>query len=239
MYSYIYDTFIGQGKYEGLLYKIEKQLTDLGLNGKIIRLSASKNARVAVEDEIRQGTNTIIAVGDDSTVAQIVNAIAANQSENKHLVTLGIIPIGNKNNRLAAAFGIKSINQACEIILARHLQEFNLAQINQGYFLFKTILSAPDTILEIDKNYIIQNLKPVIVEISNNPIQTEEALAKKRLTLKISSREGESLFFIQELLMVNKQAIATTDDCLKIKTPARIKTSAEKIKVIVGRERII
>lgn len=239
MYAYIYDSFTNDAKYSRLLYKIEKRLTDLNLNGKIIRLGVSKNIKVAVDDEIRQGTKTIVAVGDDKTVAEVINAIISHKNIEKNQITLGIIPIAEKRNKLAATFGIKTISSACEILLARHLKTFQLAQINQGYFLFKAVLSAPDTVLEIDKICLIQNSKPVAIEITNSPVWPEENLANKKLALRVHNKEGESSFSAKEILIVNKDAIISTDNCLDIKTPARIKLSDEKIKIIVGKERAV
>ena len=144
-----------------------------------------------------------------------------------------------KNNKIAAAFGIKSIGSACETLLGRRLKTFQLAQINQGYFLFKAVLSSPDTLLEIDKTYVIQNVKPIALEVTNSPVWLEDNLAEKKLKLRICNKEGESSFLLKELLIANKDAIISTDGCLEIKSPARIKLSSEKIKIIVGKERIV
>ena len=239
MYAYIYDDFINQGKFGKLLYQIEKRLTDLNLNGKIIRLGVSKNLKVAVDDEIRQGTKTIVAVGDDRTVSQIINHIINNHSDERHQVTLGIIPISPKENKIATAFGIKSIGSACEILLARRLVSFRLAQINQDYFLFKAALNASDTILEIDKNYIIQNLKPALVEVTNHPIIAGEEPKEQKLELRVYNKEGQSVFNFKDLLIVNKTAAIIVDDSLAVQPPARIRPSQEKIKVIVGKDRFI
>ncbi|HTW96283.1 MAG TPA: diacylglycerol kinase family protein [Candidatus Methylomirabilis sp.] len=236
MYAYIYDCFSNDPKYGKLLHKIEKRLTDLNLNGKIVRLGISKNIKVAIDDEIRQGTKTIVAVGNDNTVSQAINAIVSNQSDEKNLVTLGIIPLDEKENKIAAAFGITTIGDACEILLARRLESFNLARINQGFFLFKAILSAPDSILEIDKNFIIHNLKPMIIEATNSPHLSAED-EQKKIKLRIYNDEGESLFYLRELLIVNSGASIIADDSWKIKTPARIKIGEDKIRVIVGKER--
>jgi hypothetical protein len=239
MYAYIYDSFTNEAKYGKLLYKIEKRLTDLNLNGKIIRLGISKNVKVAVDDEIRQGTKTIVAVGNDRTVTQIINAIAGNKSDEHHLVTLGIIPIVEKGNDIARTFGIDSISSACEILLARRLQNFQLASINNGFFLFSAAMQAPETILEIDKNYLIHNQKPSAIQIKNIPAWPEDKLAEKKLKMVVRDEKGESLFFFQDLLVVNKNGLFITDNALEIKTPARIKISDEKIKIIVGKERTV
>lgn len=236
MYTYIYDDFINGGKFSKLLYQIEKRLTDLNLNGKIIRLGVSKNIKAAVDDEIRQGTRTIVAVGSDKTVSQIINYIVSNKSDERHQVTLGIIPINPKENKIAEKLGIKSISDACEILLARRLEIFQLAQINQSFFLFKAELNASDTILEIDRNYIIQNLKPALVEISNKPAVIDERPGQK-LELRVYNKEGESMFSFKNLLVVNKNAAIITDGSLAIQPPAKITTSREKIRIIVGKER--
>jgi hypothetical protein len=237
MYAYIYDDFINQGKFSKLLYQIEKRLTDLNLNGKIIRLGVSKNIKSAIDDEIRQGTRTIVAVGNDKTVSQTINHILNNRSDERHQVTLGIIPIDAKESKIASTLGIGSISAACEILLARRLETFQLAQINQGFFLFKSTLNASDTILEIDKHYIIQNLKPALVEITNNPVPSEQSSSNRKLELRIYSKEGSSLFFFKDLLIVNKNAAIIADDSLAVTTPARIRPGQEKIRIIVGRER--
>ena len=237
MYAYIYDDFINQGKFGKVLYQIEKRLTDLNLNGKIIRLGISKNIKSAVDDEIRQGTKTIVAVGSDKTVSQIINHIVSNHSDERHQVTLGIIPIEPKENKIAATFGIKSISAACEILLARRLEVFQLAQINQGFFLFKAVLNASDTILEIDKTYIIQNLKPALVEVTNHPVLAGAEPADHKLELKVYNKEGESMFYFKDLLVVNRNAPIIADDSLAIQPPAKIKASQEKIRIIVGKDR--
>jgi Diacylglycerol kinase catalytic domain len=239
MYAYIYDDLISQSKFGKLLYQIEKRLTDLNLNGKIIRLGVSKNIKSAIDDEIRQGTKTIVAVGNDKTVSQIINHIVNNRSDERHQVTLGIIPIDAKENKIAAALGIKSIGSACEILLARRLESFQLAQINQSFFLFKAALDASDTILEIDKNYIIQNLKPALVEVTNNPHPQESGRIDGKLELRVYNKEGESMFFFKDLLIVNKTAAIITDDSLAVQPPARIKSSQEKIRIIVGKDRVL
>jgi hypothetical protein len=38
MHIYIYDSFVNQKKYDSTTAKIETRITDLGLNGKIVRL---------------------------------------------------------------------------------------------------------------------------------------------------------------------------------------------------------
>jgi len=90
MYYYIYDSFLSDKKYRKLLAQIETRLTDLGINGKINRLSFLKNIRDLITDEIKNGQNTIVVLGNDSTINKVINIIADLD------VFLGIIPIGKE-----------------------------------------------------------------------------------------------------------------------------------------------
>ena len=112
-----------------------------------------------------------------------------------------------------------------------------MAQINQGFFLFKAVLNASDTILEIDKTYIIQNLKPALVEVTNHPVLAGAEPADHKLELKVYNKEGESMFYFKDLLVVNRNAPIIADDSLAIQPPAKIKASQEKIRIIVGKDR--
>jgi hypothetical protein len=235
MYAYIYDDYLNQPKFGKLLYQIEKRLTDLNLNGKIIRLGPSKSIKSAIDDEIRLGTKTIIAVGNDKTVSQTINHILNNRSDERHQVTLGIIPIDPKESKIAVSLGIKSVDTACETLLARRLNTFPLTQINQDFFVFKAALSATAAILEIDRSYIIQNIKPALIEITSQ----ENNKGSQKLILHIYDKNGGSNLAFNELLIVNKDTAIITDDSLVLQSPARIKPTAEKIRIIIGKDRKI
>lgn len=236
MYVYIYDEFINKGRHDKALYKVEKRLTDLGLNGKTIRLGTTKNLKSAIDDEIRQGAKTIVAVGNDQTVAQVINVIANNQSDEKYRLCLGIIPLEEKENHLAKIMGIKNLNDACEVLLGRRLETFKLAAINNDFFLFNAKTETNNTIIEIDKSFIIQPTKTAYLEINNSP-KLENP--KKLLTLKIKEGDAESSFSFQEMLLVNKDVPIITDEALPVKTPVKIFLSDETIKIIVGKDRKI
>ena len=128
MYLYLYDSFLNSSKHTKMLARVEMRLTDLGIGGKIARLSPLKNIRELIKDEVKNGVKTVVAVGNDKTVIQIVNDIA------EHAVTLGIIPVG-KNNKIAAALGISGTDEACPILSARKLEKIDLGKANNTYFL--------------------------------------------------------------------------------------------------------
>ena len=79
MNIYIYDDYLNKSKYSRVLNRVEIRLTDLGLNGKIIRLGAIKNIRDVIQNEIKSGAKTIIAVGNNQTVNKIIGEIDSNK----------------------------------------------------------------------------------------------------------------------------------------------------------------
>lgn len=234
MYVYIYDETISDGRYDKLLHKVEKRLTDLGLNGKTIRLGITKNLKTAIDDEIRQGAKTIVAVGNDRTVSRVINVIANNQTDEKHRICLGIMPIDEKFSRLAKIFGIKNPNDACEILLSRRLETFSLASVNDGFFIFDSRAELNEAVLEIDKKFIIQPIKPTTLEIKNDPTDRN---SDKKMSLKMKEKDTESSLFFQEAILVNKENPLIIDGALEVKTPAKITLSDEKIRIIVGKDR--
>ena len=48
MHVYIYDDYLAKGKYNKAINRMEIRITDLGLNGKILRLSGIKNVKAAI-----------------------------------------------------------------------------------------------------------------------------------------------------------------------------------------------
>ena len=100
MHVYIYDTFLSQKKYDSVLARIETRTTDLGLNGKIIRLGLMHSLFDTVENEIKKGAKTITAVGNSELLHKIINIVARLSSENILIknIPLGFIPIGKSNN---------------------------------------------------------------------------------------------------------------------------------------------
>ena len=62
MYFYFYDTFVSDKKNEQLLGKIENRLIELGINGRTEKLTVLKNMKELIEDAIKKGAHTIVAV---------------------------------------------------------------------------------------------------------------------------------------------------------------------------------
>jgi hypothetical protein len=255
MHVYIYDDYVSNKKYDSLIAKIETRITDLSLNGKIIRLNVMRNIEDAIDNEIKRGAKTIVAVGNNTTVHKIINAIikARNKTSLGDNIPLGIIPIGKKNNEIAEAVGIEKEENACDNLLARRLEKISLAKANEHYFLTNGIIESSGTILEMSENYKIEILENGLISIINLPITKEESQysspkdekleliirtkPRKFFFKKTPKKTNKSFFSLNKLTIINKNKPLILDYSKKINTPAIIRLSKNKLNLIVGKNR--
>ena len=257
MHIYFYDTFVNQKKYDALLARVETRITDLGLNGKIIRLGLTNSIGDNVRNEIKKGAKTITIVGDDTSMNAAVNAVAKAEAANitQKPLPIGIIPVGKKNNLIAGYLGIGSTDEACDILSARRVQRVDLGLANKTYFLAHAIIDGGGTAVEIDNNYTIETAGAGLIGVVNLPIGIDppsgvsprandnilELFIKAGDThkyLPLNSRQtGQSIFSFRKLKITNKSAPVKIDGVISMKTPVEISVAKEKVYLIVGKGR--
>ena len=130
MYTYVYDNFVTDKEHERLLSRVETRLTDLGISGRIERLTMFKDMREVVEDAIARGCETMVAVGNDETVSRLVEVLGYYDG-----VALGVIPVGEGPHAIADMLGIESDIESCNILSRRVLETIDLGKLNDDYFL--------------------------------------------------------------------------------------------------------
>ncbi|HBP00490.1 MAG: hypothetical protein UU48_C0005G0009 [Candidatus Uhrbacteria bacterium GW2011_GWF2_41_16] len=133
MYLYVYDAYTQDQRYERELAKVERRLTDLGMAGKTIRLGLFKQADDLIREEAKRGPTTVVAVGNDRTIYQILPT-----SLNKQ-VTFGFIPLGVQD-QLANIFGLPEGMAACDVLSARIVVSLDVGVINGKRFLSKVCI---------------------------------------------------------------------------------------------------
>lgn len=85
---------------------------------------ATDIARRAVKEDV----DTVVAVGGDGTVNEVVNGVVGTD------VALGIVPTGTAND-LASLHKIPTdVKAACEVILERHVQKVDVINVNGWYY---------------------------------------------------------------------------------------------------------
>ncbi|PLX27247.1 hypothetical protein C0583_04395 [Candidatus Parcubacteria bacterium] len=258
MHVYIYDSFVVEKKFDSQIAKIETRLTDLGLNGKIIRLGLLQSLKESVHNEIKKGAKTIIVVGGNAILHKIVNAVISFYTENDYaqIVPIGIIPIENKNSSFAQKLGIPVGADACNILSARRIEELDVGKINNKFFLGEAIIQTEDTSVNVDGSYTIEineageiavvNMLDQFKLPDNFPSNAQDghldfcintSSSNKLLSLG-KKTNTPSIFNFQELTISNKKGSQITiDNVEQVDTPATINLASKKLRIIVGKER--
>jgi len=245
MYLYIYDSFLNDKKYTDLLIKIEKRITDLGIKGKIARLSVLKNMKELIIDGVKEGVQTVVAIGNNQTFAKVINIVADLD------VTLGLIPVDN-DNQIAKILGIPPKVMACDVLASRIIKKIDLGKINNYYFINTAEIENGDVVIEYNDfkvtpittksritlynfatNESVSNSSPVdgVLEAVITPIKSG-LLGNKKIV-------GTVLPFTKIKIgsQAEEQVAILTDEQIIMKTPAEIKVVPQKLKIIVGSER--
>ncbi len=252
MYSYIYDSFLNHRKYEKIISKIENEITDLEIKGKICRLTLLNTIKATIEDEIRKGATTIVIVGNDKTVTRALDAVAPKE------ITLGIIPIGKESdNQMAKLLGIPMEEESCKVLSSRIIKKLSLGKVNNSLFINNATIRSQNLTIECDQCYQIKLIgQPHEVQIFNprKEIQEQETEISDTLVTEINSqtkgplfkifkphRSQKSVFNIQRISINNHtQNIPIIIDGQKIiKSPAIIEKAPFRLKAIVGKNRMI
>jgi diacylglycerol kinase family enzyme len=240
MYVYIYDDYLNKNRYNKAVNRMEIRLTDLGLNGKIIRLGNIKNIKAAVQNEIRLGAKTIIAVGNNQTVNKIMGAIieADVYSDFQKNTLLGIIPIGGDNS-IAVFFGIKNEEEACNILLARRVKKIDLGLIGDYYFLNETETESKGTKINL-KGYSLETQEKGVIKIINLLNRGDILDSNPRdglLDILINTKKrDQSLLHLEKFELTGNNDIIV-DGVITVKMPVEISVAKGKLNVIVGKNR--
>jgi hypothetical protein len=250
MYLYIYDECTANKKNLKILNDIEKKLTDLGLNGKTLKIGEDRKAENDIKKELKKGYKTAVIIGSDLTVNRTVNAITSSGPTGAdYKPALGIIPLDTKKNNIAEALGMKTPYEACDIILARRYVQINLGKINDLYFLSEIRIKNGDEQLDINKNYSIKVARPSTMHIANFSSEVFADPRDDQLDLYIYTKKGgfgaflrtdridQSYFPLTELTIKNKRASLRVDHSRILKTPATVSVAEQKLNLIVGKNR--
>lgn len=246
MYLYIYDSFLNDKKYSDLLISIEKRVTDLGIKGKVARLSVLKNMKELITDGVKDGVQTVVAIGNNQTFAKVINIVADLD------VTLGLIPVDNKST-LAKILGIPPGVLACEVLASRIVKKIDLGKINNSYFITGAEVVNGDVVIEYDKFKIMPLAEDSKINLYNfasdpmtenrsNPIDgiLETVITPLKKTLFGKKSIAQTILPFTKIKMSSnsdEQVSILIDEQIIIKTPAEISVVPEKLKVIVGGDR--
>ncbi len=242
MHVYIYDDYLNKGKYNKAVNRMEIRLTDLGLNGKIIRLSGIKNIKGTIQNEVRLGAKTIVAVGNNQTINKIIGAIieADIYGDFQKNTLLGIIPIGSDNS-IAASFGIKNEEDACNILLARRIEKIDLGLIGDYYFLNEARIESLGARIDL-ADYSLEPQERGEIRIINLLSEPDNKIGSNPhdglLDVLITTRKkSQTLIRLNHFQITSDRANLLIDGVVAVNPPAEVGVVKNRINVIVGKDR--
>lgn len=134
MYYYIVNPAAGGGKIDRIQDRLQSRLKDLGIMGEFAKSTGPEDVAKLTRIAIQKGYKTIVAVGGDGTINEVMNEIIDDPR-----VVLGIIPTGSTND-LADSLGIHGWFSATGILASRKIEEINLGKIGERYFVTSAAL---------------------------------------------------------------------------------------------------
>jgi hypothetical protein len=251
MYQYIYDYYLSNKKYDKILAKIDARIVDLGIQGKKHKITLLKNFETYVQEIVEKQPEALVVVGNDETIAKILNIIAEKD------VVLGIIPVGEPNS-IAKFFNLPKEDASCSIVSARKIKEVELGKINGQYFMSSVEVFGEGASIICNDKFEIKSLKNT-EKIGIYNLCFEKSLRKKNegndgLELISTPKEQKTVWGIkskkqpkESSIRIKKAKILSypnsnsvlVDGYKIMKTPAEISLAQKKLKIIVGREKNI
>lgn len=245
MFFYLYDAFVSEPKNESTRSQVEARLIELGINGRVERLSPLKNIKELLRSGVKQEAHTIVVVGDDSTFLRAMNIVAG------YDVALGYIPFDSKTG-VAKVLGIPDTFAACDILSRRIISTAPLLKVNQNYvFNAVTVESLPsDLQIDCDKNFTVSSSQGHTLRIANlddiGDEQADHSLVTVELLEPSTGRKRNVEPVVSSLVSATQLKITSRtgtpvllDGITQLKTPLTVTRQPNKVKVIVGKHRLI
>ncbi len=131
MYYFIVNTAAGHSKVVSLMNRLKQKLLEKGIFGEMMKTTTKGDASHLARIAIKKGYSTVVAIGGDGTVHEVLNGIAGTGT------VLGIIPLGSEN-RIAKSLGISlDWKEAIDDLAARSMQNIDIGKVQESktYFL--------------------------------------------------------------------------------------------------------
>lgn len=152
MYYYVASPTAGNGKINRIETRLRAKLDELGISGEFVKSSGIGDASLLAERAAAKGATTIVAIGGDGTVAEVINGLGQAKA------AVGVIPIGH-SNLVASHLGITGWEQACDILAQRRLERYDLIGVGSKFFL-STLTIGFETHLEHRAVAKIRSINP-------------------------------------------------------------------------------
>lgn len=175
MYYYIINPAAGGGKINKIQDKMKARLKELGILGEFVKSIGKGDVEKLTKIGIEKGFKTIVAVGGDGTINEVINGIKDTD------ITLGIVPVGG-TNELAKILGIPDWQSALNVLAARKTEIVDLGKIGDRLFVtnisvgFENVISENSKLKEgpvLSKIKFIRNIAREAKKVKSVPIELD------------------------------------------------------------------
>lgn len=235
MFFYLYDAVVLDKKYSSLLDRVESRVIELGINGRVERLTPLRNIKELISHAVKNGAHTVIVFGSDSTFLHAIQVVA------QHDVTLGFLPFGD--SRLGPLFGMHDPVEACNNLSRRITKQLALGKANQTFFLSEAVAQLPrGSRLRCNDQWTLSTQADSTTLTVRNTGSLELQLQPQPITksfLRKPTPLHPTTVTVSKLQLEHPETTVPVvlDGTTTLKTPIAFSLKPKAIKVIVGKQR--
>lgn len=249
-YHYFIDSAINHHRFARELARIETRLTDLGIKGRMARLTPIHDLSFCIKEALGEGAHTLITIGNDHALSRLVSFLYLHP----HL-TIGMVPVGAGPFRFARSLGIPEGLPACDTLAARRTEALDMGGINATeLFLSAAEVEHLPCILECDHRFQIRE-SPSLHATIQNLISfryhfSDDSPTDGRFTVRLGVSSAHQRFFKKgtsphtslparavKILPLNSDVTVTIDGFRLVHAPLTLDLLPRHLFFIVGKER--
>ena len=181
----------GKGKCGRLWPQIEAYLQQLGLNPAVEFTKGEGDAIALAKKVANNGAQTVLSVGGDGTLNEVVNGLVGNPE-----TTLGVIPAGSGNDFIRS-LGIKPSDwqSACRIIANGYKKAVDLGQVNGRYFVNVSGVGFDATVVNCANTWGRQHF-PTKLAYTAAVLKTLREFKPTRVRIQLDDQEIEAVSWL-------------------------------------------
>lgn len=134
LYKFIVNPIAGRGAGEKSIPAIRQYCTIEGLDFEIVRTEKPRHATALAQDAVIEGFDTIVAVGGDGTVNEVVNGLMNARKDKNDTTIMGVLGVG-RGNDFAYGLGIPSgIKRGFDLLTKNEFKPIDVGVVIGGLF---------------------------------------------------------------------------------------------------------
>ncbi len=206
-YGYLYDDRLSDRKYDREISRLEGELSQRGMNGRIGRFALFRHVRDIVSDLMRTGAQTLVVVGDDKTLFATIGALG------EHRPVIGyirLIAAQSISKSLAIPVGVPAV----DILAARFIHSVDLGMAGSRPFLSELRVDGPGLSIRVDNMYRLEPPPGGSIIVRNIGGQSEPSDGLLDLIIQ-PPEERRTFFDLRRMLKAPETHVTMKEGLLK------------------------